>query len=156
MTVIPIVIAALGTVTKEFVQGLEDLETRGRVEDNLTIVLLRSARIPRRVLETWGHLLSHRLLWKPSINTGEKNSQKSKIIITIPAKSMMIIRMLAKSIIIVSTPTRTYRESPAGVMAKILDFGTKGSEFEPQLGYYVHFRTNTLWKAWIPLSLLQM
>ena len=32
VTVIPIVIGALGTVTKELVQGLESLEIRGRVE----------------------------------------------------------------------------------------------------------------------------
>ena len=50
MTVIPIVINALGTATRELLQGLEDLEIRGRVETIQTIVLLRSARIPRRVL----------------------------------------------------------------------------------------------------------
>ena len=32
VTIIPLVIGALGTVTKGFVQGLEDLEIRGRVE----------------------------------------------------------------------------------------------------------------------------
>ena len=32
VTIIPIVIDALGTVTKELVQGLEDLEIRRRVE----------------------------------------------------------------------------------------------------------------------------
>ena len=32
VTVIPIVIGALGTVTKGLVQGLENLEIRGRVE----------------------------------------------------------------------------------------------------------------------------
>ena len=35
MTVIPIVIGALSTVTKGLVQGLEVLEIRGRVGDNL-------------------------------------------------------------------------------------------------------------------------
>ena len=52
VTVIPIVIGALGTVTEELVQGLEDLEIRGRVETIQTTALLRSARILRRVLET--------------------------------------------------------------------------------------------------------
>ena len=52
MTIIQIVIGALGTVTKGLVQGLEDLEIRGRVETIQTTVLLRSARILRRVLET--------------------------------------------------------------------------------------------------------
>ena len=32
VTVIPMVISALGTVTKGLIQGLEDLEIRGRVE----------------------------------------------------------------------------------------------------------------------------
>ena len=32
MTVIPIVIGALGTVSKGLVEGLEDLEIRGRIE----------------------------------------------------------------------------------------------------------------------------
>ena len=52
------VTGALGTVTKELVRELEDLEIRGRVETIQTIALLRSARILRRVLETLGDLLS--------------------------------------------------------------------------------------------------
>ena len=54
--VIPIVIVALGTDTKELVKELEDLEIRGRVETIQTIEL-RLARILRRVLETWRNLL---------------------------------------------------------------------------------------------------
>ena len=57
----PIVIGVLDTVTKGLVQGLEDLEIRGRVETIQMTALLRSARILRRVLETWGELLSHKL-----------------------------------------------------------------------------------------------
>ena len=56
MTVIPIVIGALGTVTKGLVQGLEDLEIRVRVETSQTRALLWSARKLRRVLETWDSL----------------------------------------------------------------------------------------------------
>ena len=41
VTVIPIVIGALGTVTKGLVQELENLEIRGRVETIQTIALLR-------------------------------------------------------------------------------------------------------------------
>ena len=52
MTVIPIVISALGTVTIGLVQGLEDLEIRGRVETIQTKASLRPAGILRRVLET--------------------------------------------------------------------------------------------------------
>ena len=47
-----IVIGAPGTVTKGFVQELEDLKIRGQVETIQTTALLRSARILRRVQET--------------------------------------------------------------------------------------------------------
>ena len=61
VTVIPIVIGALGTVTKGLVQGLEDLEIRERVEIIQTTALLRSVRILRKVPETWEDLLSFKL-----------------------------------------------------------------------------------------------
>ena len=61
MTVIPTVIGALGKVTKGLVQGMEDLEIRGREETIQTTALLRSARILRRVLEIRGDLVSLRL-----------------------------------------------------------------------------------------------
>ena len=71
VTIIPIVIGAFGTVTKELLivngafgtvtqgllKGLEDLEVGERVETIQTAALLRTARILRRVLETWGDLL---------------------------------------------------------------------------------------------------
>ena len=44
VTVIPIIIGALGTIIKELVQGLEDMEKRGRVEIIQTTALLRSRR----------------------------------------------------------------------------------------------------------------
>ena len=50
--VILIVIGALGTVTKGLIQGLVDLEIRGRVETIQTKALLRLARIPRGMMET--------------------------------------------------------------------------------------------------------
>ena len=62
VTIIPIAIGAFGTVTKELLKGLEDLEVSGGVETIQTTALLRMARILRRVLETWGDLLS--LQWK--------------------------------------------------------------------------------------------
>ena len=52
MTIIPIVIGALGTVTKELVTRLEDLEITGQVETIETTALSRSARILKRALET--------------------------------------------------------------------------------------------------------
>ena len=64
VTIIPIVIGAFGTVTKELLKGLEDLEDGGRVETIQTTALLRTARILRRVLVTWGDLLSLKLQWK--------------------------------------------------------------------------------------------
>ena len=61
VTIVPIVIGALGTITKRLLKGLKDLEVGGRVETIQTTALLRTARILRRVLETWGDLLSLKL-----------------------------------------------------------------------------------------------
>ena len=66
-TVILIVINALDTVTKRLIQGLEDLEIRGREETIQTTALLWLARLLRRVLDTWGELISLRLQWKITI-----------------------------------------------------------------------------------------
>ena len=52
MKVTPNLIGVLSTITKGLVQGLEDLEIKGPVEIIVTTVLLRLARILRRVLET--------------------------------------------------------------------------------------------------------
>ena len=54
VTVIPILIGAFGTDTKGLLQGQEDLEIREWVETIKITALLRSARILRRVLATWG------------------------------------------------------------------------------------------------------
>ena len=64
VTFILIVIGALGTVTERLIKGLEDLEIRGRVETTQTTALLKSARIRKRIKETWGDLLSLRLQCK--------------------------------------------------------------------------------------------
>ena len=64
VTFVPIVIGALGTITKGLLKGLEDLEIGGRVETIQTKALLRTARIIRRFLETWGDLLLLKLQWK--------------------------------------------------------------------------------------------
>ena len=76
VTIIPIVIYAFGTVTKVLLQGLEDLEVGGRVETIQTTAILGTARILRRVLETWWDLLSLKLQWKPSANADVKNSKR--------------------------------------------------------------------------------
>ena len=59
--IVPIVTGTLGTITKVLLKGLEDLEVFGRVETIQTTALLRTARILRRVLGTWGDLLLLRL-----------------------------------------------------------------------------------------------
>ena len=64
VTIIPIVISAFGTVAKGLLKGLEDLKVGGWVETIQTTALLRTARILRRILETWGDLLSLKLQWK--------------------------------------------------------------------------------------------
>ena len=74
VTVIPMVIDVLGTILKGLVERLEVLEIRGQEETMLTRVLLRLARILRRVMEsgcqsnTWV---------KPSANTDVKISKRS-------------------------------------------------------------------------------
>ena len=52
VTIVPIVIGALGTITKGLLKGLEDLKVGRRVETIEMRGLLRTARILRRVLET--------------------------------------------------------------------------------------------------------
>ena len=64
VTIVPIVIGAFGTVTKVLLKGLEDLEFGGRVETIQMTALLKTARILRRALKTWGDLLSLKLQWK--------------------------------------------------------------------------------------------
>ena len=64
VTIISIVIGAFGTATKGLLKVLEDLEVGGRVETIQTTALLKTARILRRVLETWGNSLSLNLQWK--------------------------------------------------------------------------------------------
>ena len=79
VTIVPIVIGALGTVTKGLLKGLEDLEIGGWVETIQTTTLLRTARILRRVLETWGDSNASE---KPPANIDVKNSRGIIIIIT--------------------------------------------------------------------------
>ena len=62
--IIPIVIGAFGTLTKWLLKSLDDLEVVGRVETIQMTALLRTARILKRVRETWRDLLSLKLLWK--------------------------------------------------------------------------------------------
>ena len=71
ITIVLIVIGALGTITKGLLKGLEDLEIGGRTETIQTTALLKTVRILRRVLETSPGDSSE----KPSVNTDVKNSK---------------------------------------------------------------------------------
>ena len=64
VTIIPIVIGALGTLTKGLVQRREDMEITGQAETVQTTALLRAARILRRILVTLGDLQSLKHLRK--------------------------------------------------------------------------------------------
>ena len=64
VTIKPIVIGVFCTFTKRLQKGLKDLKLGVRGETNQTTTLMRTARILRRVLETWGDLLSLKLQWK--------------------------------------------------------------------------------------------
>ena len=75
VTIIPIVIGPLGTVTKGLIQGLQDLEITGLVETIQTTALLRLVGILRRVLKTCCHSNPS---GKPSANTDVKNSHELK------------------------------------------------------------------------------
>ena len=75
VTIVPIVISALGTITKGLLKGLEDLQVGGQVETIQTTALLRTTRILRQVLETCSHSNSSK---KPSANTDVKNSKGVK------------------------------------------------------------------------------
>ena len=57
VTIVPIMIGVLSTITEGLLKDLEDLEVGGRVETIRKTLLLRTARILRRVLATWGDLL---------------------------------------------------------------------------------------------------
>ena len=52
VTIVPIVIGALGTITKGLLKGLEELEIGRRTETIQMTALIRTAKILRRVLET--------------------------------------------------------------------------------------------------------
>ena len=81
VTTVPIVIGAFCTITKELLKGLEDLEVDGRVKTIQMTALLRTVWILRKVLETWGDLLSLKLQGKPLSTTYGKSIFKYLIII---------------------------------------------------------------------------
>ena len=72
VTIAPIVIGAFDTIAKVSLKSLEDLDVSRRVETLQMTALLRTARITRRVMETWGDLLPLRLQWKTSYHWCKK------------------------------------------------------------------------------------
>ena len=64
VTIVPIVVGALDTITKGLLKALEDLEAGEGVETIQTTTLLRTTRMLRWVLDTWGDLLSLKLQLK--------------------------------------------------------------------------------------------
>ena len=61
---VPVVVGALGTVTKGFEKRLKKLDIRRRNDAIQTSVLLWSGKIVTRVEENWRDLLSFMLQWK--------------------------------------------------------------------------------------------
>ena len=72
VTVMPIIIGALCIITKGLIQGLEDLDIKGRMDTIQTTALLRPDRILRRVLKTWADSSE-----RSSANSGMKDSHNS-------------------------------------------------------------------------------
>ena len=75
-TIGSIVIGAFGTITEGLLKGLKDLEVGGRVETIQMTALLRTAKILRSVLETWGDCCHSNSSEKPSANTDGENSKR--------------------------------------------------------------------------------
>ena len=80
LTIIEIVIGALGTDTKGLLKALEDVEIRGGVETILSTELQSLTRILRRVL---GTCCFSNFREKPSANADVKKSQEIKMLIQI-------------------------------------------------------------------------
>ena len=71
VTVIPLTNGALGEVLQGYERGLEKLKIGGEIETIKTTPLVSSARILRRVIETWGDLLSLRKKEKKKKRTSQ-------------------------------------------------------------------------------------
>ena len=80
-TGIPITIGALGVVSKSLLRWLQQFEIERRAETTQTTALLKSATIPRRVLETCRDFLSLRLYWKTRLCWCKKLTTNNVIIL---------------------------------------------------------------------------
>ena len=77
VAIIQIVMDAFGTVSKGLLKGLEDLEVGGRMKTIQTTALLKTDRILRRFLETWGDLQSLKIQWNLIVKIDGKLTMKS-------------------------------------------------------------------------------
>ena len=75
MTLIPIVVGILRMGQRVLEKRFGELEIRERIDTIQTKALLKSARIPRRVLDTCCY---SNFGEKPPVKTGEKNTQGVK------------------------------------------------------------------------------
>ena len=77
--VLLIVICVRQTTPKILINGAGSIEIGGQAHTFQIGVSLRSARILRRVLKTWGNLLSLRSQWKTSVNCFEKTRARQYV-----------------------------------------------------------------------------
>lgn len=73
MTVIPVIIIALGAIQK-------CLEIKDRIETIQTTTLLKSMRILRKIMEYWKDLLQKAPVWKPGKKNNAKNAHNSLMV----------------------------------------------------------------------------
>ena len=147
VTMIQIVIGSLGTVPKSSERRLNELEIGWRIEIILTRSLLRSARILRRVLETWGDLLSLRLQWKTISErwwVKKKKLAKSKTIIMLRCQHISPWPSLA---------TRLYRPSFLGGLLGYILYRHRAVVYRFQLvvlPLLVHVKGSTgIYRLWV-------
>ena len=78
MTMIPMVVDVLSTISKGLEKELEDLEMREQAESIQIKALLGKARILKRVLDARRDFLSLEFHRRPLATAGVTNSQRSK------------------------------------------------------------------------------
>ena len=69
------ILVVFKTVYKGLEKRLKESDIRGRSDNLQTIGLLKLNRILRRVLDTWGEILSLRLQWKITSYSLSENTQ---------------------------------------------------------------------------------
>ena len=104
VTVITVVIRALGMVPKDVERRLDGLEIRRKTGAIQITVLLRSTRIRWRALETWGDLMLLRLQKKnPQVKSGvKKKIVRSEIIIFRRIANVSFVKTEMKELITIN------------------------------------------------------